>query len=159
MTITQLVDRGLALKAEITTRTKELKDIEQKLTAIGLTRQHESLADEDRDGRRWFAKGSELIVPVVFTADLIIGSFAAASPTHLLIEKAAAGKMNSFYTATRTYKNIVGDGKKFRHEALAQLGPVGAPPFVSACLSRDKDGLPKSAIKVGWEEAGKEGAN
>ncbi len=156
ISVKDLVDRGLVLKAEIAVRNKELKDVEKKLTAIGITRTHEALADEERDGRRWFARGTEMIVPVVFTADIIVGSFGRGTPTHLAIENAAGGKMSRFYKPISKFENLHDDGKKFRAAAAEELGLKQAPPFVTACLARDKDGVPKSQIKIEWDAAGME---
>ena len=148
--IKDLVDRGLAIRAELETLKKELKGIEAKLAKYGLNGQHEELKDAEREGRRWLARGSRLIVPVVFTADKIIQTFKAGTPTHARILAAADAHLQDFYHATTTYETLFDDGKKFRQRADELLSKEKAPPFITACLAVDKLGVPKSDIKIMW---------
>jgi len=150
MTITDLVDRGLAIRKQIVQLKKELDGIEQKLAAAGLERQQELLADEDREGRRWFAPGSRLLVPVVFTADKLIASFAADSPKHREVAAITEGKLKDFFHLKRVYEMLAKDGKDFRLQAGRLLGADKGPALITACLARDRDGVPKSDVKVDW---------
>ncbi len=71
--IAELVDRGLELRTRIAEDSAELKKIETKLKAAGyeagLEGDHEELKDANREGKRWLARGSAMILPVVFTSD------------------------------------------------------------------------------------------
>ena len=79
------------------------------------------------------------------------GEFAANGPVHKLISFAARGRLADFYKPVNKYENRFDSGKKFR--ALAdELLAKDAPAFITACLARDKDGIPKSDIKIMWEE-------
>jgi hypothetical protein len=147
-----LVDRGLELRKEIDTRKKELAGIEAKLKKAGLNGEHLELKDADRDGRRYLARGSSRIVPVIFTADNLIGSFKNGSPIHTSIAHAGGKFFDSFYKPVNGFENLFKDGKQFR--ALAdELLAKDAPQFITACLSRDKFGIPKSAVQIGWDDA------
>lgn len=152
--IKQLVDRGLALRQQIKIARAELDNIEGKLCDIALFKDHEPLADPDREGRRYLAGGSSDTVPVVFTADKIVGQFKHLSALHSTIKTALGGRLplSSFFQDQTVWKNRFDDGKKFRAEAEAHLGP-GAPAFITACLARDKDGFPRSDTKVMWDDA------
>jgi glutaredoxin len=149
MSIQQDVDRGLEIVEEIELLKEELKKIEGRLTASGLKGDQVPLEDEDREGRQWIAKGSDKQVPVIFTADAIIGGFADDSPAHLKIKAAAGSSLKEFFKIT--WKNRIEDGKKFRARATELLADK-APQFITACLARDKEGMPKSKIVVAWHE-------
>lgn len=153
MTIQELVDRGLAIRSEMERLKQELKSIEARLETYGLAGRHEELKDADREGRRWLARGSKLIVPVIFTADKIIGTFQANSPTHERILAASNNLLRFFYDPVTTYENRFKDGKQFRSRADALLGPEKGPRFITACLAVDKHGIPKSDIKILWEDS------
>lgn len=156
MSTLELVDRGFALREEIAQREAELKKVETELEKRGLEANAagrvEDLKDEDREGRRWLARGTARVLPVIFTADLIVGSFAHSSPTHKRIAEAAPDKFLEFFKPLRTFENRFKDGKKFRAAVAEQLDKA-APAFITACLARDKAGLPKSAIKLDWDHA------
>jgi hypothetical protein len=153
MSITSDVDRGLAIREEIKKLESELAQIEQRLRDAGLARpqDHVPLVDEDRDGKRWLAKGTQKIVPVIFTADLIIGEFAAGTPRAASIRTAARGKLDDFFKPINKFENRFKDGKIFRNKAALVL-EAAAPNFITQCLARDKSGLPKSRILVSWDE-------
>lgn len=150
--IAQLVDRGLAVVAQIDTLKAELKQIEAQLKKAGLAGRHTELADAERDGRKFEARGSTTVVPVIFTADLLVKSFAQYSTTHALIQAKAGDRLDHFYTLTPTYETAFQDGKQFRAEADAMLGE-DAPAFITACLQRGKGGIPKSQVKFEWKTA------
>lgn len=154
MSIRSDVDRGLEIRAQIERLETELKDIETRLQMAGLKNpgEHEDLKDADRDGRRWPAKGSDRIVPVIFTADLLLGELGANTPRAQTIRTAARGKLDFFFKHNAVLKNRFDSGKRFRIEA-ARLLEEAAPNFITACLARDKDGQPKSKIVVAWKES------
>lgn len=148
--ITELVDRGLAIIAERDRLATELKGIEAQLKKAGLEGEHRELKDAAREGRRFEARGTSAIVPVIFTADLLVKSFAADSATHRLIEAKAGGKLADFYQLMPTWQTRFDDGKVFREQADVLLAK-DAPAFITACLQRGKGGIPKSQVKVEWK--------
>ena len=147
------VDRGLAIRAQMEKLDAELKDIETRLQMAGLKHpeQHVDLVDPEREGKRWLAHGSDRVVPVIFTADIIIGEFGAATPRAQTIRTAARGKLVDFFKPVNKFENRFDNGKKFR-AAAAQLLAEAAPNFITACLARDKEGQPRSRIVVAWKE-------
>jgi hypothetical protein len=150
--ITKLVDRGLEVRANIEKLKEELECIEQELQIIARNGEQIDLVDPDREGRQYLAQGSELTVPVVLTADIIASTFTDGSAVHQKIEAASGGKLTEFYRATTTWKLLAKSGKAFRAQAAHILGSA-APALVTAALSRDRHGLPKSNIKVEWDRA------
>jgi hypothetical protein len=155
MNVTHLVDRGIEIRRTLKTLAAELKEIEATLKEHGLKASAagrvEDLKDADREGRRWLAKGSTAIVPVVFTADMIVGSFTKDSKSHRDIEAVAVGNLREFFKPVNKFENRFDDGKKFRARAMDLLDKA-APAFITACLARDKHGLPKSDIKIEWDQ-------
>ena len=154
MSTQELVDRGLWLRAEIKKLGAELKTIEARLERLGLERRQSDLVDTDREGRRWLARGTRRIVPVVFTADKIVGEFRDQSPKHLEIATALVepGMLREFFKPVNKWENLFDDGKKFRARA-EELLAQSAPGFVTACIARDKDGIARSDVKVTWDDA------
>lgn len=150
--IRTLVDRGLAIRTEIKALEKEMNDIESKLEQAGLHGDHQELKDADREGRRFLAAGSEKILSIVFTADKLVQSFQANSAQHKAIAQKAGRHLQSFYLPVTQYKMVQKDGKAFRAAADEILGKEG-PAFITACLARDKKGLPKSDVKIEWDSA------
>jgi hypothetical protein len=148
------VDRGLEIREAIEKLQAELQDIETRLQMSGLKNPGEQveLADADRDGKRWLAHGSGRMVPVIFTADLLIGQFDPHSQRAQTIQTAARGKMDHFFKRIAKYENRFESGKKFRKQA-SELLQDAAPNFITQCLARDKDGQPKSRIVVAWKES------
>lgn len=153
MNIKALVDRGLELREQIERMQKELKEIEGQLKEVGLKSEQEDLKDADREGKRWLAQGTRHVVPVIFTADKIVGQFQANGATHSQVKVLAGEDLRSFFKLQQVYNNQFESGKKFRQMAESVLGSK-APAFITACLTRDKFGVPKSDIKVEWGEAG-----
>jgi hypothetical protein len=151
--VRQDVDRGLEIRAKIAELERELEGIEERLQAAGLEAgrrgEHVELKDAEREGKQWLAKGSAVAVPLIFTADKLIGSFTANGAMHQTIRTAAAGHLAVFYKAVNQFKILFDDGKRFRAKAQEVLAER-APAFVSACLARDKAGIPKSDIKILW---------
>lgn len=154
MSIRADVDRGLAIVQQMATLQKELDDIETRLERAGLEGDQIELVDPEREGRQYLAHGSEAIVPIVFTADLLVKSFADRSVTYDRIVGALPkdARIRSFFHPISTWKTVHENGKKFRAIAAEALG-AAAPAFITACLQRDKHGLPKSQVRVEWNRA------
>jgi len=157
MSIRADVDRGLEIRAQVEKLERELKDIETRLKMHGLQNPglQVDLKDADRDGKQYLAPGTARVVPVVFTADIIIGEFSAAAPRARMIRDAAKGKLDDFFKSVNKFENRFTSGKIFRLRA-GELLAEAAPVFITTCLARDKQGIPKSQIKVEWDAA-KEG--
>jgi hypothetical protein len=152
--ISTLVDRGLAIMAAQKELAAELKQIAGELEQHGLAhaREHEPLADVTRTGRRWFARGTAAAVPLIFTADKLLGSFDVASPQRSAIEAAAGVHFDAFFKPVSGFEALHKDGQTFRLRAQNLLGDR-APAFLTACLARDKNGLAKSDFKILWTDA------
>lgn len=156
------VDRGLQIRGQIEMLEKELEQIEARLVKAGLEGDQVELVDAEREGRQFFAKGTASIVPVVFTADLLVKSFQDESAVHRnILESSGAGRaqvrlriLRNFFAPRLTWQTLIDSGKAFRASAAEILG-AHAPTFISACLSRDKDGTPKSQIRVEWKRSEK----
>jgi len=147
------VDRGLEIRATIQQLQDELSTIEECLRHAALAGEQVELTDPDREGRQFLAKGTESVVPVVLTADLVAQTFADGSPVHARLKDVAGEKLGQFYRAVTTWKMLAKNGKAFRLEAHASLGDKDGPAFITAALARDKNGIPKSQIKVEWDRA------
>ena len=146
------VDRGLVIYAELERLEAELKLIEERLKLAALQGEQVDLVDADREGKQFLAAGTTRIVPVILTSDKIMGEFGRDSEKHLKILSMAAGRLTDFFKPVHKFENRFDSGKKFRAQAEELLGKASAPGFVSACLARDKDGIPKSDIKVLWSD-------
>lgn len=155
MTTKQAVDRGLKIRAQIKALNKELEGIEAHLEQAALKGEQIPLEDEDLEGRQFLARGSEKIIPVVLTSDLLLKSFASDSATHKSVLSALAdgALLGRFFKPFKTYKTLIDAPKKFRSAAGEILGPKAAPPLIDACKARDKHGLPKSETKIHWDRA------
>lgn len=149
------VDRGLAIVATMETLKKELKAIHDRLGAAALTGVQVDLVDPEREGKQFLAPGTDRVVPVVLTADSVIQQFLKDSKAHKTISEVAGGKLTEFYLPKVTYEAVFASGKLLRSRAAEIFGLEDAPAFVSACLARDKHGIPKSSIKVEWDRAEK----
>lgn len=152
------VERGISVRKEIETLEVELKEIEGRLKRSGIENpdKHEELNDPEREGRQFMARSSKHVVPVVFTADILIGSFQNLSPLHSKLKVSLGAQkhlIEEFFKAPSKWENRFDSGKKFRQAANDALG-AQAPAFITACVARDKEGIAKSAIKVDWERAG-----
>ena len=153
MSVAADVDRGLAIKKLIADLATELAAIEDRLVKAGLAGDQVELEDAEREGRQWLARGSGQIVPVVFTADLLTQSFANGSIIHgKIVDALGEHPIGHFYRRVSGFATQFESGKKFRAHAVEMLGK-GAPRFISACLRRDKDGTPKSQIRIEWDRA------
>ena len=154
MSVRADVDRGLEIRDSIKKLEAEMKDIDTRLKHAALHGEQVELTDADREGRQYLAAGSARIVPVILTADLIVGEFGHSSPRHVEICNALKGKshlMLEMFKTVRKFDNRFDSGKKFRAQAAEVFGDL-APAFITACVARDKDGIAKSAIKIMWDE-------
>jgi len=151
-TLAKSVDRGLEIRAQIQELEDELATIEECLRHAALAGDQVELEDPDREGRQFLARGTESAVPVVLTADMVAQTFADGSKTHVRLAEVAGETLGKFYRAVTTWKILAKTGKAFRLEASAILGDL-APEFITAALARDKNGIPKSQIKVEWDRA------
>ena len=145
----ELVDRGLALYEAIKAQETELDIIEKRLGDIALAGKQVPLEDEAREGMQYIAQGTSQTIPIIITADIVSKSFKHNSPAHARIEAAAHGHLTEFYRIETSWKLIPKDGKALRREAAATLEDK-APEFISAVLQRDRQGLPKSDVKIQW---------
>ncbi len=148
------IDRGIAIIAQMAKLEEELEGIENAIRehAKAHPDQHKPLGDAEREGRQFMAEGEKFTVPVLFTADKIVGSFKANSDKHVTIKEAAGDHFGSFFKAVNQFENRFDDGKKFRDRADELLGD-DAPAFVTASKATDKNGIAKSDIKIEWAKA------
>lgn len=154
MTTTQhSVDRGLEIRAQIEQLKEELDIIESSLQLTARQGQQIDLNDPDREGKQYLAHGTEVIVPVVLTADVIIGQFVDDSPMHARLEAIAGESLKHLFKKKTIWENLAKSGKQFRTLANQTLEAKG-PEFITAAIARDKHGIPKSSIKVEWNRAG-----
>lgn len=157
MSVRADVDRGLQIVGQMAMLEKELDEIEERLEKAGLEGEQVELVDPEREGRQYLARGSESVVPVVFTADLLVKSFQEDSAVDARISAAlgcSANLMRRFFKRVVKWETIFDSGKQFRAAAAEILGKT-APDFISACLQRDKHGIPKSQTKIDWSRAEK----
>lgn len=146
------VDRATVLIAELVKAKDELDMIEARLKAHALAHPEEqqALEDADREGKQYLAQGTELGVPVVITADSLVQSFLPESVVHQRLMAEFPHDYKRFFARVTRYETMQDDGKKFRAGVRELLGDR-APAFITACLSRNKDGIPKNVIKVDWK--------
>ena len=155
MSIKADVDRGLEIRATVEKLAKEMKEITARLTQAALHGEQVELTDADREGRQYLATGTERVVPIILTADKLIGEFAANSEKHktiLAVTPDRLGPLLEFFKPVNKFENRFDNGKKFRARAFELLGK-DAPQFITACVARDKDGIAKSDIKIMWDDA------
>ncbi len=152
--IKTLVDRGLELRATLNTLKRELDAIERQLADTGLHADHVPLKNPEREGRRFLARGTRHVVPIIFTADKLMKTFPHESSLHTRVVTAANGHLGDFFDFTQVWANRFDDGHRFRARAREVLRK-GAPEFVAACLARDKHGIPKNDTKIAWDLAEK----
>lgn len=154
MNIAEKIDRGVQIIALMVALKKELEGITEDMGSFARRHpeQHKPLGDPEREGRQFLAKGLQFTVPVVLTADKIVGEFSQGGDKATLITAAAGDHFNQFFKPVKKWENRIADGKKFRDLADELLG-AAAPAFVTACKALDKDGIPKSDVKIEWQSA------
>lgn len=146
------IERGLAIRAQQAALKDELAKIEELIEAVALVGKQDDLVDPDREGKQFIAKGSVHQVPVILTADSIVGQFADDSPMHVRLKELAGEKLKEFFRKKTVWENLAKSGKQFRALAAMVLEDK-APEFISGAIARDKHGIPKSAIKIEWDRA------
>lgn len=171
-----LTDRLVEIEREIKKLTAEKKGIEARLEAYALkqTEEHKPLKDESREGRKVTLSGARFRLPVVFSSDLLIGSFQEGSPKHkellgiiaadvALDAKAAPGQeleqfspdsiLRKFFSPPTKWESRFEDGVKFRAAVSYWLKPAHAAKFVAACRQVDKFDIPKSKTTFDFKAA------
>ena len=156
MTPTQIaadIARGIEIKDEIAKLEAELDQIEKRLESAGLAGPHIPLQEAEREGKQFLAHGSSKIVPIRFESDQIVGSFSPDSTMHLAVAAAAGDKLARFYKDVRKFERVPKDGNAFRKLARKLLEPAQYAALITACISRDKTGIPKSKTVIAWDDA------
>lgn len=175
-----LTDRLVHIETEIVALEKEAKTIRSQLEAYALEQKGEPLADANREGRKVTLSGRKMSLPVLFTSDLLIGSFVDQGPKHRELtgilsaglthipdaverEDKATEQLELFFKSPIKWEALYDDGQKFRKAAAEHLSEDVAAIFISACSQRDKYGVKKSktvfdlksakAVEAGKEEA------
>jgi hypothetical protein len=155
--ITAAVDRGLAIVAQMAALKEELKGIEATLAAAALvaSSEHltEPLVDEEREGQRWFAEGTGRKLPVILESDQIAGEFGDGCERHTTLKALCGERLAHLYKRVVKFERKPKDGKAFRAIAAEYWSPDEAAKIISAAISRDKHGTPKSRVVVAWDQA------
>lgn len=161
--IPALTDRVAEINATISTLVEEKKGIEARLEAYALahTEGHEPLKDEKREGRRMNFTGMRHTLPIVFSSDLIIGSFPDGGKKHKELINILCGENNEneatakdtlklFFDAPAKWENRYDNGVKFRAAVGERLGSKIGTKFISACTQVDKHGVKKSTTSFDY---------
>ena len=164
--VAALTDRVAEINAEITKLAEEKKGIEARLEAFALahTERHEPLKDEKREGRRMLFAGARHTVPIVFSSDLIIGSFPANGKKHKELLGILCGEQNEseataettlklFFDPPAKWENRYDNGVKFRASVGEHLGSKLAAKFIAACTQVDKHGVKKNNTSFDYAHA------
>lgn len=147
------IERGAAIKQEIATLQKELKDIEARLKQAAEAGEHVPLQDADREGKQCLLRSPKLVLPVRFTADAIVGSFAFDGPMHReILAIVGEQKLPLFFKEVHTLDRVPKDGQAFRKTAREHLEPDAFAGLIRAATQRDKDGIAKSTIQIAWDD-------
>lgn len=152
-TLEEDIERGLQIRAQIKELEAELKIIEERIQLVAEQGQQVPLKDEDREGKKFVARGRSAIVPVIFESDLLIASFLPDSDTHKALAKIAGDKLPLFFKPVNKYERVQDDGRDFRRVARTNLEPDAFAQFIKAATAMKKGGIPKSRVFVGWKES------
>jgi hypothetical protein len=148
------VERGKFLKEEIARLSEELKAIEKRLELAGLDGEQVPLEDGEREGKQYIARSSKLRVPIRFESDQLITTVRPDSDLHRKLQHILGDKFKDFFKDTRIFERVKkDDAQKFRIHARNQLPPDTYAALISACVARDKAGIPKSKTVIAWSEA------
>jgi len=161
-----LIDRAKVIKQELAALTEELKLVEAKLAKYAQTQEHEDLKDKEREGKQVVLRSARWALPVRFTSDELIGSFADKSPKHWELMDILAKEpgcelhhapreelLKRFFNPPSKWERKFEDGQKFRAAVGEWLSKEGAPKFIAACRQVDKHGIPKSKTVVALDDA------
>ncbi len=154
--VEKAVDRGFEIILQMVSLKEELEGIEAILEQAALKGDQVDLNDPEREGKQYIAEGTKGTVPVVLTADVLVKTFQEDSAIHKKILAVSDNHLGDFYNRKVTFESQFESGKIFRKRADEILGDK-APDFITACVSRDKLGIPKSQIKIEWKRAEKKG--
>lgn len=147
------IERGIEIKAEIAKLTEELKAIESRLQAAGAEGDQIPLQDANREGKQYLARSSKRIVPVRFESDLIAASFDPDSKMHKEAAAITGDLLPRFFKQSPKFARVPEDGEDFRSLAREILQPDQFAELIRAVTMRDKKGIAKSRIVVGWKDA------
>lgn len=150
-----LTDRLVEIDIELGKLTSEKKQIQERLELWALAQAHEPLKDEKREGRKVSLEGARHKATVVFSSDLLIGSFKKDGTKHKELLRllgplthesnvSATTLLEKFFSPPDTYENRFKDGQRFRTAAAEWLPAEVAPKFIAACRAVDKFGIAKS---------------
>ena len=148
------VDRLIEVKSQIATLTAEAKAIEARLEKAGLNGDQIPLQDADREGKQYIARGTKKAIPVRFESDQLIATFKPESDLHKSIAGILGDKLSLFFKDTRVFeRKHKDDANKFRQLARKELDGTTYAKLIAACVSKDKDGIPKSKTVIAWGDA------
>lgn len=147
------IERGIEIKAEIAKLTEELKAIESRLQSAGAEGEQIPLQDANREGKQYLARSSKLIVPVRFESDLIAASFEPDSTMHKEAAAITGELLPRFFKQSPKFARVPEDGEDFRILARQLLQPDQFAELIRAVTMRDKNGIAKSKIVIGWKDA------
>lgn len=147
------IERGIEIKAQLAALAEELKAIEKRLESAGLNGEQIPLQDANREGKQFLARSSQRIVPVRFESDLIAASFDPDSIMHKQAAEIAGDLLPRFFKQSTKFARVPEDGEDFRILARAILEPDKFAALIQAVTQRDKKGIAKSKIVVGWKDA------
>lgn len=146
------IERGIEIKAEIANLTTELKEIEARLQKAGQTGEQVALQDPSREGKQFLARSTRRIIPVRFESDLVAASFDPDSIMHKEASDIAGDLLPRFYKQSNKFARVPEDGEDLRIIARELLTADKFALFIRAITSRDKKGIAKSRIVVGWKD-------
>ena len=147
------IERGIVIKAQIAELTKELKQIEERLEIAGRNGDQVPLQNPNLEGKQFIARSAKPSIPVRFESDLIAASFAPDSIMHQEVVKIAGIHFARFFKPSNKFERIQKEGEAFRQLARELLAPDDFAALIRAVTQRNKDGIAKSKIVVGWDDA------
>lgn len=147
------VDRGHAISSQIKDLEWELKIIEKRLEQAALEGITTPLQDEAREGRQFIAHGSAVTLPVIIESDQIVASYSPDTEISKTLNTLCGVERENLYRACTKYERVPKDGKAFRTAAFAHFGADLGAKVISAAISRDKHGIPRSRIIIPWDRA------
>lgn len=148
------VDRLIEVKAQIAALVCEAKQIEARLEKAGLQGEQIPLQDKEREGKQFLAFGSGKVIPIRFESDQLISTFRPDSDLHKAITEILGDKLPDFFKDSRVFeRKHKDDANKFRKFARKELNPEIYAKLIAACVSKTKDGIPKSKTVIAVDEA------